>query len=526
MNAHDSTNPLPDASEFLAAQRAETSQPRATPWEHRTIGQALKGRHIQTSRRLCRPGRAFFTSSQDPGRCPGLACFKPFGLQKPPPFLTRSLSLRLAFGVWCLAFGVFAAASDPQPINLPAVMRLAGAKNLDIQIAEQRLIEAQAAHEQANFQFFPYLSPGIGFKRHEGNIQTVDGQIIDTNKESFNAGASVVAQIELGETIYKAMVAKRLVTAAHFAADAQRQESVYQAVAAFFELVRAKAAHGVAKESVRIADSFAGELGRAVEAGIAFKGDSYRALAQAERNRLTLRQSEEQQRIAAARLAQTLHISPKIELIPEGGDPAPMQLAERRAPLDALVAQAVANRPELKQSDAQIGAAQKARDGAKFGPLVPVLRGEYSHGGLGGGTYRDGIDNFGESTDYGVALSWRIGPGGLFDQGRIKAGEARVKVGELDREKLRDEITRQVVEAHARVHSLADQIESARKALGAAESALKLTRQRQQFGVGEVLENIQSEQDLTRARIDYLGTIADYNRAQFALQRAVGRTVK
>ena len=72
------------------------------------------------------------------------------------------------------------------------------------------------------------------------------------------------------------------------------------------------------------------------------------------------------------------------------------------------------------------------------------------------------------------------------------------------------------------MHSLADQIESARKALGSAESALKLTRQRQQFGVGEVLENIQSEQDLTRARTDYLSAITDYNRAQFALQRAVG----
>ena len=438
---------------------------------------------------------------------------------------------RILCARFCISmFGGFlcaiAHAAEPQPINLAAVMRIAGAENLDIQITEQRLIEAQAAHEQARFQFFPHLSPGLGFKRHEGNTQAVDGQIIDPNKESFNVGAAVVAQLELGETIYKAMVAKRLVTAAKFAAEAQRQESVYQAVAAFFDLVRVKAARGVAAESVRIAEDYAGQLTRAVEAGIAFKGDAFRAQAQTERNRLTLRQLAEQQRIAAARLAQTLHISPTIELIPEGADPAPMQLAVRRSSLDALVAQALASRPELKQSDAQIAAARKARDGAKFGPLVPTLRAEYFHGGLGGGTYRDGIGDFDETSDYGVGLSWRIGPGGLFDRGRVKAGEARLKAGELDREKLRDEITRQVVEAHARVHSLADQIESARKALGDAENSLKLTRQRQQFGVGEVLENIQSEQDLTRARIDYLGAITDYNRAQFALQRAVGRVAK
>ncbi len=32
----------------------------------------------------------------------------------------------------------------------------------------------------------------------------------------------------------------------------------------------------------------------------------------------------------------------------------------------------------------------------------------------------------------------------------------------------------------------------------------------------------QSEQDLTRARLDYLSVVTEYNRAQFDLQRAVG----
>ena len=413
-------------------------------------------------------------------------------------------------------------APKSQPVNLAAVMRLAGAENLDIKIAQQRLAEAEAAHEQALLQFFPYLSPGVAFRRHEGNTQTVDGQIIDVNKQSFNAAASVVAQLDLGDAIYKAMVSKRLAAAAQHGAEAQRQESVYQAVAAFLELVRAKAARGVATESVRISDSYAGELGRAVEAGIAFKGDAFRAMSQAERNRLVLRQTEEQQRIAAARLAQTLHISPLIELVPEGADPAPIHLGDGATPVEALAEQAFIRRPELRQSDAQVAAAAKARDGAKYGPLVPTLRADYSYGGLSGGTYEDGVRHFDESSDYGVGLSWRIGPGGLFDTGRIHAGEARLNAGVLDRERLRDDVIRQVVEAHARVHSLTDQIESARKALDAADNSLKLTRQRQQFGVGEVLENIQAEQDLTRARLDYLTVITEHNRAQFALQRAVG----
>ena len=67
---------------------------------------------------------------------------------------------------------------------------------------------------------------------------------------------------------------------------------------------------------------------------------------------------------------------------------------------------------------------------------------------------------------------------------------------------MRDEITRQVVEAHARAHSLADQIEFFHKALSAAE------------------------QDLTRARLDYLTAITEHNRAQLALRRAVGNPAR
>jgi outer membrane protein TolC len=441
----------------------------------------------------------------------------------------RLIASRLLVGVWSLVFGVLGVAGEGsggqiQSINLSAVMRLAGADSLDLKLAEQRLAEAQAAHEEALWQFFPYVTPGVSLRRHEGNIQTVDGQIIETNKQSLTVGAAVTAQLALGDAIYQSMVARRLVAAARHGADAQRQESVFRAVSAYFDLVLAKSARGVARESVRIADSYAGELGRAVEAGIAFKGDSFRAQGQAERDRLSMRQAEERQRVAAARLAQELHISPLVELRPEGGEPAAMHFDEREVSVANLAARALESRPELRQGDGRLAAAQKALDGAKFGPLIPTVRADYGYGGLGGGVYGNSLDDrFNDSTDYGVGLSWRLGPGGLFDMSRIHAREAGVRIGEIEMARLRDEITRQVVEAHTRVHSLRDQIDYSRKALSAAEQALKLARQRQQFGVGEVLENIQAAQDLTRARLDYLTAITEHNRAQFALRRAVGR---
>ena len=42
------------------------------------------------------------------------------------------------------------------------------------------------------------------------------------------------------------------------------------------------------------------------------------------------------------------------------------------------------------------------------------------------------------------------------------------------------------------------------------------------YGVGSVLETLAAEEDLTRARLDYVGLVAEANAAQLELQRAIG----
>ena len=141
---------------------------------------------------------------------------------------------------------------------------------------------------------------------------------------------------------------------------------------------------------------------------------------------------------------------------------------------------------------------------------------------MGGG--RSGIpDTFGGEQDYVIGLSWRIGPGGLFDFTRTRAAESRLNTADLSRRKLEDELARQIVEAFTRWQSLADQVQTARSTLETAEQSLNLARQRREFAVGIVLENIQAEEDLTRARLDYLQAVAAFNQAQYALRKSSGQ---
>ena len=84
-------------------------------------------------------------------------------------------------------------------------------------------------------------------------------------------------------------------------------------------------------------------------------------------------------------------------------------------------------------------------------------------------------------------------------------------------------VIRQVVEAtDVSPVSIRTDLKSARRAFNAADEGLRLARQRQEFGVGVVLENILAEQDLTRSRTDYLKAIAEFNKAQYELSRATG----
>lgn len=411
--------------------------------------------------------------------------------------------------------------STPHPIDLPSALKLAGAQNLDIKIARERLAEARANHSSALAQFFPWISPGITYRQHDDKIQDVQGNIIDVNKYSYAPGAALAAQVDIGDALYKSLAAKQLVKAAGHALEAQRQDSVLAAAEGYFNLALAYASIGVSRESLRIATDYEQQIQRGVGAGVAFKGDELRVTVQQQRSQLDLRQAIEQERIASARLSQTLHLDPTVELIPQDSEFVPLDLVETNTALDSLVQRTLASRPELKQSQSLLAASRDAKSGTIYGPLIPSLGAQLFFGGLGGG--RSGIaDTFGAQEDYCVGLSWRIGPGGLFDFTRTRATQSRMNEAGFVLEKLRDDVTRQVVEAFTRWQSLGDQLATAKSMLGAAEQALQLAEQRKEFAVGVVLETIQAEQDLARARLDYLRTVADFNRAQYVLKKATG----
>ena len=80
-----------------------------------------------------------------------------------------------------------------QPIDLPGAFRLAGARDLDIAMARERVNQSLAELDQARVLWLPSLYLGPNWIRHDGQVQTVQGPIQNVSKSSLFFGATAAA---------------------------------------------------------------------------------------------------------------------------------------------------------------------------------------------------------------------------------------------------------------------------------------------------------------------------------------------
>ncbi len=371
------------------------------------------------------------------------------------------------------------APAGARQIDLPTTLRLAGARDFEIRLAEERAELARAEHAAARQKLYPWFTVGAGSRRHWGRVQTVEGDIID-------AAIGVQTRLQFGEARFGALAADQRADAARFDSESQRQDSVL-----------------------------------AAEAGVAFQGDVFRARAQAAQDEVARRQAEEQVVLSVVRLAARLRLDPAVDLVAADALPEPLDLVPLDRPASAWMSDSMSNRAELHAGAARLEAARIERRAARHAPLYPTIGAGAAFGGLGGG--RDGdLDDFGDSADFTLALSWSIGPGGLFDRPRGAAAASRERAQALLEERLRENFLLQVAEAPARLLSLADQIGCSARALEAAEQTLRLSRERREFAVGVVAETVLAAQEAARARRAHFALVAEFNKARFLLRRAGG----
>lgn len=429
-----------------------------------------------------------------------------------PPVGTRGATARAGD----LISSASAAAAE-MPVDLPTVLRLAGTDALEIQLASQRLAEAEARRLAVNYQFLPTIQPGIGARWHDGRTQAVDGSFLNVDKQSAQAGVSLSAEWRLGELVFQALAARRRVAAGRAGVLATRDEARLQAVAAFFNLVEARADQAIVEDRIKQADETVRITQAQADVGAGLLSEVRRAQAARAEVRQRLAVAKERVRLASLELTTALNIDPMVRLSPRQEPQDLVVLVPADKKLADLVDAALASRPELEESRARWAALDDERKAALLGPLVPAVRAD-----LFSGTFGPSLGNAESSSDYGLGLQWNIGRGGVGDVSRIRLARAQQEQESIHFEQLLDAVAREVITQQTRVETTRDEIELSKEEIRAAEETLRLTRERMKSGAVLTIEVLNAEDLVFSAKLHAAQQVSEFNKAQYGLLRSIG----
>jgi outer membrane protein TolC len=436
-----------------------------------------------------------------------------------------------------------AACDKPLPINLPTALRLANVRPIDIALASRRVEVAEAQLERVRVSWLPTVSLGVDYFRHDGQIQDVAGNVFGTGKSSLLLGAgSGIGQnavISIDDALFGTLAARQVLRAREAEVQAARNDVLLAVAEAYFNVQQARGELAGAEDSARRADDLVRQTEDLIES-VTAPVDVVRARAELARRRQSAQAARERWRTASAELARVLRLEPSALVEPLEPPHLRIILVAPDRPLDDLIPVALTSRPELASRQALVRATLEALRAERLRPLVPslLLRGAATNpaGTLAGGYFGGGRDaslaNFGARGDFDVQLLLELQNLGLGNRALIRGRRAENELAVLELFRVQDLVAAEVAQAYAQAQSAEARVQDAeaelKDAVASAEknfAGLKDTRK-----VGNALvqvirpqEAVAAVQALAQAYADYYGAVADFDRAQFRLYRALGQ---
>lgn len=420
------------------------------------------------------------------------------------------------------------------PINLGTVLSLVSGQNPEVRFARWRIEEAYARLDQAQVLWLPSIQAGLNYHRHEGNLQGVEGRILDVNSSSLNAGLGagaiaagtttvpgLVAQFHLADAIFQPRIAERTAWARQHAADAVVQDRMLEAALAYLELLEAAQGIAIARENRADTDQLAHITDEYARTGQGLLSDADRLRTEAALRENDVIRARERYGIASARLAEVLSLNASYQLLPSETTVVPIDLVSVDGSRQQLLAAGLSNRPELRENRCLVAEACERLQRERFAPLVPSVLLGVSYGGFGGGLGGN-VSRFNDRADFDAMAYWQVRNLGFGERAARNTVGSQVEQAKFAQVRLMDRIAREISEAETQVGCRREQVAVAEQALEAAQQSYRRNFERIREGQGLPIEALQSVQALALARREYLAVVTSYNAAQFRLQRALG----
>ncbi|NET63253.1 MAG: TolC family protein [Moorea sp. SIO1G6] len=417
-------------------------------------------------------------------------------------------------------------------------MELAKRNNQDLQRAQLDLERDQLDLQEALAAWYPNLTTTAQIQYAQSAQQQINGQAnrddIREQREANgleplppellpgNPGASgsFTADLTLNYNLYtggqrpaQVRLAEEQVKLQQLQVETISEQTRLQVTLLYYNLQQADALVEISQAAVTESAQILRDTELLEQAGLGTRFEVLQQQVELANDSQQLTEALSNQRIARRRLADLLNLSQSAEITAAD----PIEIAGTwDLSLEQSLILSYKNRAELEQQLVQrkIDKEQRTIALAAVRPQVSVF-GQINL-----------LDNFndtvtmGDGYSVGAQLQWNFFDGGAA-MARARQEDIDVALAESRFADQRDQIRLEIEEAYSELNSNEESIETASFALEVAEESLRLARLRFQAGVGTQTDVINQQTALTRARINQLNAILDYNRALANLQRGV-----
>lgn len=441
----------------------------------------------------------------------------------------------LAYMTLFMASSGFAQSSETRPqqvYTLEQAVEFALANNPNLQIAHERIGQAEAQLGEALASFYPQVKASMSYE-HSDNPSRAFGMIISQRRLNLAPGATdfnqpggtdnyrpeISASYSLfrgGQDYYNSKAAELGVKVAELDESATRNQLIQVVTSSYYGLLATKEANKVAQQAIKAVESELKQSRIRYEAGTLLKSDVLS---------LEVQRAEAQDAEIQTANAIELGRTSLKTLLGLGSDQAFVVADESETlPLPAgysdfssLITQALAQRPELIAAQTQIDMAERMLRAAQ-GAHLPRANAYVSYGSdskdLAYSTSRDNVTA-------GVMVEMDIFSG-FSTQERISKSQHKLNEAQKNQTLVRLAIENEVQSAHLKLKDALARENVTQTAIKAAEEALRLVNEQRKAGVITVTRYIEAEVSRDKAHSRDIAARFDALRAEAELKKALG----
>jgi outer membrane protein TolC len=413
------------------------------------------------------------------------------------------------------------------PLNASDCVKLALERNPSVLNARENIRESSGQELSALSAFVPSVQSGAGYSHRiqgpqeyfvpEFNL-TLLSKSLRSDTWSYNVTASQ-SLLDVSQ-FSQVLSARASVRATRHSFEATRQAIAYQVKFQFYELLKSVKLAEVSKQAQELSQD---ELNRAralFEVGSVAKGDVLKAEVRLSQSMLDLIAAENRVKLERSRLAKFmgLPVETDIQIAEDLGGESP------GVNLSGALEAANARRPDLM-------ATRESRTGARRNALasrasrLPSLSGSVQY------SWSD--NSFPETmADHERNYSWNMRLGlslpifdGFMTIANIRQAKARAAIADNQLRDAELQVALDVKEAMLTIEEATERIKVSKSGLASAEEDYRLSREKYDLGSGTILELLDAQVSLSRARSSYVDALASLREAEALFERATGEPV-